>query len=149
MNQTPDGGQPVIVAAALVRDRAVLLARRTRPKATAGMWEMPGGKVEPGETDTQALQREITEELGVAIEVGGFVAEHPIPGVGTLRVYLAGILDDAEPRLLDHHDQLRWVREDQVRRARALPLAPGDESLLPAVLALIDDASGFARVVDR
>lgn len=109
------------------------------------MWEMPGGRVESGETDTQALQREITEELGVAIEVGGFVAEHSIPAVGTLRVYLARILDDAEPRLLDHHDQLRWTRGYQVVGARALPLAPGDESLLPAVLVLIGEESGSGR----
>ena len=55
----------VVVAAAIVRDGRVLAARRTQPANVAGRWELPGGKVDPGETPEQALVRELREELGI------------------------------------------------------------------------------------
>ncbi len=57
----------VVVGAAIVRDGRLLAARRTEPPGLAGGWELPGGKVEPGETDREALLREIREELGVDV----------------------------------------------------------------------------------
>ena len=127
--------QSVIVAAAITRHGRLLLARRTRPLEVAGRWEMPGGRVEPGESEAQAVQREIWEELGVRVLVGEFVAEHAIESVGILRVYAAtidGARCDGEPRLLDHHDQFRWVGP---ATANHLIMAPGDAGLLPLVMA--------------
>src|SRR5690606_28821508 len=64
-----------VVAAAILDDLSspsrLLAARRSRPAELAGRWELPGGKVDQGETATAALVREITEELGVTIEPGG------------------------------------------------------------------------------
>ncbi len=60
---------PLVVAAAIVRAGAVLAARRTRPAALAGRWELPGGRVEPGESDPAALRRECREELGAEVVV--------------------------------------------------------------------------------
>ena len=57
------------MAAAIVRGGRVLAARRTAPPEAAGRWELPGGKCEPGEPPTAALEREIAEELGCDIEV--------------------------------------------------------------------------------
>lgn len=76
---TDDGGQPprrsrrqVHVVAAVIRDARgrVLLARRTEGRELAGLWEFPGGKVEPDETPEAALVRELAEELGIAATVG-------------------------------------------------------------------------------
>ncbi len=64
-----DSASELVAAAILVRNGEVLLSRRPEGKHLAGLWEFPGGKVEPGETPEQALVREIREELG--IELGG------------------------------------------------------------------------------
>jgi 8-oxo-dGTP diphosphatase len=62
------------VVAGILRDGAgrVLLAKRPTGKPHEGLWEFPGGKVEPGESDHEALRRELSEELGITVEVSGF-----------------------------------------------------------------------------
>jgi 8-oxo-dGTP diphosphatase len=59
-----------VVAAIIVRDSRLLICQRRRDKAFPLKWEFPGGKVEAGESLTDALTREISEELGVQIEIG-------------------------------------------------------------------------------
>ena len=99
----------VVVAAAIERDGCYLAARRTRPAWAAGRWEFPGGKVEAGEGETQALIREIREELGVDIEVVRRVpGEWPLHDDLVLHLYVARLIE-GEPQPLDHHDQLRWI----------------------------------------
>ena len=105
----------LVVAGAIVRDGLLLAARRTRPIALAGRWELPGGKVEHGESDAEALARELREELGVTVAVGARVAcdgpdgDLPLPGVGVLRVLLATLTAEQVPRPLQHHDEVAWV----------------------------------------
>ena len=60
----------IVVAGALILDRTLLVAQRQRPPELAGLWELPGGKVAPGETEAEALIRELREELGVEVVVG-------------------------------------------------------------------------------
>jgi 8-oxo-dGTP diphosphatase len=103
----------IVVAAAIERDGRFLAARRTRPEWAAGRWEFPGGKVEPGESEEQALTREIREELGVEIVVGMRVpGEWPLHDDLVLHLYVATLMD-GEPMPLDHHDELRWVARDE------------------------------------
>lgn len=77
-----------VVAAVLVREGRVLVAKRPAAKRNGGLWEFPGGKVEPGETHAEALTREIEEELGLFVEVGSHLmsVEHTYP-FGRIRLH--------------------------------------------------------------
>jgi len=106
----------VVVGAAVVRDGLLLAARRTRPPAAAGRWELPGGKVEPGETYDDALVREVAEELGCAVVVRRWLAaEAPIrPGL-VLRAAICHLAGDGRvDPVPTEHDRLAWLGPEQL-----------------------------------
>ena len=126
----------VIGAAATVHDGRVLACERAAPPEVAGRWEFPGGKVEPGETDAQALARECAEELGVRVAVGGRVGpDVPLAhGRAVLRVFTVTLLDGDEPRALEH-TAMRWLAADELD---SVPWLPADKPIvaeLPVLLA--------------
>ncbi len=101
--------EPVVVATALVRDGRVLAAQRTRPPELAGRWELPGGRVERGESEPAAVARECQEELGVAVRATGRLGTDLPLDAAVLRVYAAELEPgSAEPQALEHAG-LRWV----------------------------------------
>jgi 8-oxo-dGTP diphosphatase len=103
----------VVVGAAVVRGGRVLAARRTAPASAAGRWEFPGGKVEPGESDTASLVREVDEELGVRIRVERWLAgAEPVGERYLLRVAVAR-LEAGEPTPTEH-DEVRWLGADEL-----------------------------------
>ncbi|MER5384383.1 (deoxy)nucleoside triphosphate pyrophosphohydrolase [Streptomyces sp. NPDC006465] len=106
----------VVVGAALVRGGRLLAARRSAPPDLAGRWELPGGKVEQGETPERALVRELREELGVEAEVLERVpGEWPLKPGYVLVVWAARLLPgSAEPRPLEDHDELRWLAPGEI-----------------------------------
>ncbi|MFD7240375.1 NUDIX domain-containing protein [Streptomyces massasporeus] len=106
----------IVVGAALVEDGRLLAARRSAPVELAGRWELPGGKVEPGEAAEAALARELREELGVDAEVGGRVpGEWPLREPYVLQVWTARLRPgSAAPEPLQDHDELRWLGPDEI-----------------------------------
>lgn len=103
-------------------DLAVLLGQRPPGKRHGGLWEVPGGKVEPGESDEAAAVREMSEELGVkVVHVGAVLTVQQDEGSPYLIVYrpveIAG-----NPRSLEH-TSLVWATRST---ALTLPLAPAD-----------------------
>ncbi|MFB7496801.1 (deoxy)nucleoside triphosphate pyrophosphohydrolase [Streptomyces sp. NPDC056161] len=106
----------VVVAAALLDDGRLLAARRSAPPDLAGRWELPGGKVEPGERPEDALVRELREELGVDAEVVARVpGEWPLKGPYVLQVWTARLRPgSAAPAPLQDHDALRHLAPGEV-----------------------------------
>ncbi|MHC3473462.1 (deoxy)nucleoside triphosphate pyrophosphohydrolase [Streptomyces sp. 7R007] len=104
----------VVGAALLAADGRLLAARRSAPEDLAGRWELPGGKVEQGETPEAALARELHEELGVEAEVKERVpGEWPLRPPYVLQVWTATLRPDSPPpEPLQDHDELRWLPRD-------------------------------------
>jgi 8-oxo-dGTP diphosphatase len=122
------------VACVIFRAGRVLAGRRTEPPHLAGGWELPGGKVEAGESDEAALVREIAEELGVSVRLGARVGGDWPLGPYALRVWIAAIDDGGEPAPLEDHDLLAWVPLDDLDQVAWLA---GDREPLAAAAILL------------
>lgn len=121
----------MIVGAAIISEGRVLACARAAPPELAGRWELPGGKVEPGESEEAALIRECEEELGVRVEVGDRVGDDvPLAGGwAVLRAYAARLVDGEAPRPLEHAE-LRWLGVDELD---SVPWLPADAPILAAL----------------
>jgi 8-oxo-dGTP diphosphatase len=111
-----------VVAAVIERGGRLLVCERPAHKRHGGLWEFPGGKVEPGESDLEAVSRELGEELGVrTIGVGQVELSAGDPGSEFVIEFLPATIEGA-PRPLEH-TSLQWARPEALL---ALPLAPSD-----------------------
>jgi 8-oxo-dGTP diphosphatase len=125
----------VIVGAAIIADGRVLACERSEPPEVAGRWEFPGGKVEPGESDEEALIRECDEELAVTVTIGQRIGDDIMLGHGraVLRVYAAAIVEGT-PQLIEHAE-LRWLAADELNSVPWLPADAPIVAALPEILA--------------
>lgn len=119
----------MVVGAAIVSDGRLLSAQRAEPPHMAGGWELPGGKVDPGESDEDALVRECHEELAVKVRlvdrIGG---DWQLGERIVLRVWTARIIE-GEPRALEHL-ALRWLSPAELYDVDWLP---GDRPVIDAL----------------
>ena len=130
-----------VVGAAIVDDMGsptrLLAARRTEPPALAGGWELPGGKVDPGESTVQALHREVAEELGVEVELGEVLVgpldrgRWPLGTGFAMTVHLA-VVTSGTPAPIEDHDRVRWLAHDELY---AVPWLPADLPIVEALAA--------------
>lgn len=111
-----------VVASVIEREGRLLVCERPAHKRHGGLWEFPGGKVEPDESDREAVQRELEEELGVAVRAVGPVL-HSVADPGShFVIEFLPVEIEGEPRCLEHA-ALAWVTEEELL---SLPLAPSD-----------------------
>ena len=120
-----------VVAASLVdSDGRVLIAQRPEGKQLAGLWEFPGGKVEPGETPETALIRELEEELGIIVKqacLAPFVfASHTYETFHLLMPLYLIRRWEGEPEAREHA-ALKWVRPNDMGQ---YPMPPADDPLV-------------------
>jgi 8-oxo-dGTP diphosphatase len=134
----PSTSQPVdVVCAVILRGDEVLLARRPPGKRLAGLWEFPGGKVDAGEETSQALHREIMEELGCDIAIlkeGPAVLYEYEWGFIRLFPFLCELTECSPPPHPHEHSELTWVFQKNISLA---DLAPAD---IPVVRWMLNHA---------
>ena len=119
----------IVVAAAIIKDHKLLVARRAHHHAHGGLWELPGGKVEVGEHDAAALKREILEELNLDIVVEDYVSQSTVElseRCIVMRVYCCRVADLTA--LVCHaHSEIYWAEADELPH---LEWAPADIPIL-------------------
>lgn len=128
----------LVAAVALIdADDRVLIAQRPQGKALAGLWEFPGGKMDPGERPEQCLIRELAEELGVRVKEECLApltfASYAYPEFHLLMpLWICrrweGVVQPLEGQAL------KWVRP---RELRDYPMPPADEPLIPALIDVV------------
>lgn len=128
----------IVVAVALVdADRRILLQQRPPGRSMAGLWEFPGGKVEPGESPEAALARELHEELGIDVEEQALVPAcfASAPNAGAHMILLLYVCRDweGEARPLDASG-LKWLAPAEMDPAE---MPPADQPLIALLDALI------------
>ena len=131
--QSVTGGKPLLLVAACAlvdADGRVLMCQRPEGKSLAGLWEFPGGKLEPGETPEACLIRELREELEIEVApacLAPFVfASHSYEAFHLLMPLYLCRRWEGTPHATEH-PQIRWIRP---ARLSELPMPPADEPLV-------------------
>ncbi|CAI0851128.1 pyrimidine (deoxy)nucleoside triphosphate diphosphatase [Serratia quinivorans] len=124
-----------VVAAIIERNGQILLAQRNADSDQAGLWEFPGGKVEAGESQPQALARELDEELGIVASVGRYVASNQWQQSERIIRLHAWQVETFSGELQNRcHSDFVWLAPEQ---AFDYPLAPADVPLLTAYISAL------------
>jgi 8-oxo-dGTP diphosphatase len=123
-----------VVAAVIAKDGRYLVTQRRPTAVLPLLWEFPGGKVEAGETDLDALKREVKHRVGVTVEPGAQISSvsHAYDHY-TVELHLYDCrITQGEPSAVNVH-QFRWVESEDFDR---LPFTPADEASMSKLLGL-------------
>ena len=121
-----------VVAALIWENGRFMICQRPSHKARALLWEFVGGKVEPGETQAQALIRECQEELAVTISVGDVFMDvvHEYPDLTVHLTLFNAAIAQGIPRKLEHND-IRWISPREIPN---YDFCPADEEILKKII---------------
>jgi mutator protein MutT len=126
----------VVVAAVIERDGSFLVTRRLEGTHLAGMWEFPGGKIASGETHTQALRREIREELDADVDVRALLFETQFDYADrrvSLHFYRCALRGEPRPLL---GQEMQWVPRAELN---SLEFPPADADLIRLLIEPLPD----------
>lgn len=122
------------VVAAVIQNKEgkILIAQRNLKKSQGGLWEFPGGKIEPNETKEEAIIREIKEEMDIDIEAKKFIDQkifnYPDKDINLIAIECKKIKGDIK---LNEHEDIKWVNKNELRNFN---FAPADEFIINAIL---------------
>ena len=121
-----------VVAALIWNKDRFMICQRPAHKARGLLWEFVGGKVEPGETQAQALIRECQEELAVTISVGDVFMDvvHEYPDLTVHLTLFNAAIAQGSPRKLEHND-IRWISPREIPN---YDFCPADEEILKKII---------------
>lgn len=125
-----------VVTGIIKKEDKVLVGIRPESGNLAGLWEFPGGKLEPEETPEEAIARELNEELGLDVEDGEllFAASHDYEEVGILLLFYSIPFWKGTPRAL-HHTEIDWKPIDELK---LLEMPEANKKLLPRILQYLE-----------
>jgi len=121
-----------VVAALIWRGDKFMICQRPAQKARGLLWEFVGGKVEPGETNEQALIRECREELAVMLSVGSVFMDviHEYPDLMVHLTLFNATIAEGEPQKLEHND-IQWITPSEIPKYE---FCPADEEILKKII---------------
>lgn len=122
-----------VVAAVIQNEEGkILIAQRNLKKAQGGLWEFPGGKIEPNETKEEAIVREIKEEMDIDIEAKKFIDQkvfnYPEKDINLIAIECKQLKGDIK---LNEHEDFKWVDKNELKNFN---FAPADEFIVQAIL---------------
>lgn len=122
-----------VVAAVIQNEEGkILIAQRNLKKSQGGLWEFPGGKIEPNETKEEAIIREIKEEMDIDIEAKKFIGQkvfnYPDKEINLIAIECKQIKGDIK---LNEHEDIKWVNKNELRNFN---FAPADKFIINAIL---------------
>ena len=124
----------------MVHDGMLLIAKRKPTARLPNLWELPGGKIEPGETPEQCLRRELMEEFAIHVTVDEFVGAHiHTYDFGTIELLVYRVTWTRGNLVLNDHEEIRWVFTHELDQ---FDFAPADKTFIAELIKGGIDISG-------
>lgn len=121
-----------VTAAVMVNDGMLLIAKRKPTGRLPSLWELPGGKIEPGETPEECLQREIKEEFDIDVSVGEYLGSNiHTYDFGTIELMAYRTQWETGDLILKDHEEIRWVFNHELDQ---FEFAPADTAFVEKLI---------------